>query len=255
LPPRTPPGTTLYGLRAVPLVAREAERDALWGALLDVARRGAPRAALITGPSGSGKGRLATWLCELAEELGGVNSLRALPGEGTPALLARNIRCLGLGPAAVEARVQDLLAGEGVADAAESLALAAVLHGARVDHDAARRHLDRLSRRRPIVVWLDEPGPDLVTLVGHILGAPGRVLVVVTARADPGLPAGEPRLPLDPLPPAAIEALVRSLLDLEPALVARAVERAAGNPGAAVTLLDAWTPRLRAGAGGLRLAG
>jgi len=57
-------------------VDREAERDALWGALAEAAERDEPRLVLLSGPAGCGKSRLADWLCERAQEVGGATVLQ-----------------------------------------------------------------------------------------------------------------------------------------------------------------------------------
>ena len=59
-------GLGLYELRDVPLVDREPQREALWGALRRVHQGGAPVALVLRGRSGYGKSRLARWLCESA---------------------------------------------------------------------------------------------------------------------------------------------------------------------------------------------
>ena len=57
-------GIKLHGLREVALVGREAERDALWTALGDVAATGRARLVVVRGPAGIGKSRLVEWLAE-----------------------------------------------------------------------------------------------------------------------------------------------------------------------------------------------
>ncbi|MCB9689582.1 MAG: protein kinase [Alphaproteobacteria bacterium] len=57
---------SLVGVRPPALVGREAEQDALWA----VASAEGPRAALVVGPEGSGRSRLAQWLADRLEECG-----------------------------------------------------------------------------------------------------------------------------------------------------------------------------------------
>jgi serine/threonine protein kinase/tetratricopeptide (TPR) repeat protein len=66
-------GLDLFGLRTVPLVGREAERDLLWQALVDAAKRGESRGVVLIGPSGYGKSRLAAWLAEQAHAHAGAD--------------------------------------------------------------------------------------------------------------------------------------------------------------------------------------
>ncbi|HEX6738398.1 MAG TPA: serine/threonine-protein kinase, partial [Vicinamibacteria bacterium] len=63
-------GLGLYGLRPIPFVGREREREVLWQALADVVRRRRPRLVVLQGGAGSGKTRLAEWLAERAHEVG-----------------------------------------------------------------------------------------------------------------------------------------------------------------------------------------
>lgn len=78
-------GLGLYGLRAPPLVGREAEQQRLWTALTRVRDERRPAAVLLEGPAGCGKSRLAEWLTQRGAELGLVRAaLRAVhsPGGG-----------------------------------------------------------------------------------------------------------------------------------------------------------------------------
>src|SRR4030095_12483953 len=70
-------GLALYGLRALPLVSRECERDRLWS-LLDDAERGRLRVALLEGPAGTRERRPAGWVWEGAHERGRALPLRAV---------------------------------------------------------------------------------------------------------------------------------------------------------------------------------
>jgi len=93
-------GVGLFGLRPVPLVGREAERDAIWGALGEVHREGWARAVVLEGGAGLGKTRLAEWAAERAHEVGAATVLRAAhsptPGaaSGIPRMLATAFRCV-----------------------------------------------------------------------------------------------------------------------------------------------------------------
>ncbi|MEQ1506378.1 MAG: serine/threonine-protein kinase, partial [Myxococcota bacterium] len=55
-------GLGLLGARAVPTVGREAERDLLWQALVQVHRLPVARAVLVEGAAGTGKTHLGRWL-------------------------------------------------------------------------------------------------------------------------------------------------------------------------------------------------
>jgi tetratricopeptide (TPR) repeat protein len=63
-------GLGLYGLRSIPWVNREQERDQLWQALTQTHKAQKPFLVLLEGSEGYGKSRLAEWLCERAHEMG-----------------------------------------------------------------------------------------------------------------------------------------------------------------------------------------
>lgn len=65
----------LFSLREVPFSDRQRQRDRLWNDLRTVAKEGTPRACILEGRLGTGKSRLAEWLCRRADELGAANIL------------------------------------------------------------------------------------------------------------------------------------------------------------------------------------
>jgi len=205
-------GLGLYGLREIPLVDREAERDTLWEALRRAAGEGRPAAAVLQGPAGCGKSRLAEWLCQRAGELGAAVSLRAVHGEtpgpadGLQGMVVRHLRCQGLKGPDVEARVGDLLALDGVDDPDEVAAVSQLVDPLREGegqdegssrirfamprerHVVVERLLRRAAARRAVVVWLDDVqwGWEPLGLVEHLLESEGRlpVLLVLTAQDE-----------------------------------------------------------------------
>ncbi len=94
-------GLGLVGIRNLPLVGREAERDQLWAAFRAAERTGGIRAVVLHGRSGTGKTRLAQWLGVRAHELGLAQVLTArhaaLPGRahGAGPMLERHLGCRG----------------------------------------------------------------------------------------------------------------------------------------------------------------
>ncbi|QDG52685.1 tetratricopeptide repeat protein [Persicimonas caeni] len=172
-------GLGLYGLRHIPMVGREDERDALWNTLCEAIETRSPRAALVRGPSGVGKSFLAQWLCERALESGAAVHLQAThspnPGgaEGLPRMLARHFRAAGLDRADLVARLRDWYRSRGVNDAYEWDALAELISPA-TETDVARgqrkiqfarpqqryalvaRLLELMAQKRAVIVWLDD---------------------------------------------------------------------------------------------------
>ncbi len=95
-------GLGLYGLRAIPWVGRESERDQLWQALLRTCRQRNPHVVVLYGPAGCGKSRLARWLCERSHEVGTATYLSTSFGpdqgmdDGFEDALLRHIRGMEL---------------------------------------------------------------------------------------------------------------------------------------------------------------
>lgn len=268
-------GLGLYGLRRIPMVGRQRERDALWDALRDVDSDGAMRVVVLRGGSGHGKSALAQWIGERAEELGAARRVRAVhgknggPGTGMGPMVARLLRSRGLTSAAVRARAEErlrhlgaeqpylwaglgrLASGEaGFATPGERYAVAAAYLGAE-------------ARQRPLLLELDDVqwGDDVLRLVDHLLRVdsqtPIPLLVVATVREEAlvsGTPASlfiellekRPKVQsfeIGPLDNAASERLVEELLGLHGALAAEVVERSGGNPMFAVQLVGDWVSR------------
>ncbi len=219
-PPRPPPppkligaGLGLYGIRRVPLVAREAERDLLWSRLTRVRDSNRAEVVLIQGAAGTGKSRLVEWLSERADEVGGAIVMRAFfgpmrePSEAIAQMAARLLRVEDLDREAVRDRVQRALRLQGVTDEYEWNALTELIvrrkrsepseeSGSFQFSTAIERHtlvqhlLARTSRERPVIVWFDDVqwGADAMIYARQLLESreeePCRVLVLATVRDD-----------------------------------------------------------------------
>ncbi len=277
-------GPGIFGLRLVPFVGREAERDQLWSALRAVADAGRPRAVVIRGPAGYGKTRLASWFAGRAHEVGAAHVLWADhadcggPGHGLGAMLGRFWRCQGLPRPVARARLIGLLddpveataiaeivaPGEGVGGAtfANPDEVFGTLHG----------HLARLASTRPVVVVLDDVqwGRQAIGFARAVLNrAALPVLFVLTAQDEAlaerldcaarlaalQLRSDCAQLTVGPLPRPVRPALARALLALEPELAGRLDAHTEGNPLFAVQLVQHWVQRqvLVPGEGGYRL--
>jgi tetratricopeptide (TPR) repeat protein len=202
-------GLGLVGLRVLPVVDRERERDALWSALLLAEREKRVVVRILQGHSGSGKSRLAGWVAERAHEVGAAHVLRAEhspdpgPGHGLPAMIARHFRADNLKPAPRRRRLARALAQDGepspevaaAFDAWVALDRAASedpLHRFQSDEERFEllfRHLVRLARRRTVVVVLDDVqwGPIALQFVQHVLrirGFAAPILLLLTVREE-----------------------------------------------------------------------
>lgn len=204
-------GLRLYGLRQVPLIGREVERDAIWGALSKVSNSGQPRLIVLRGSAGTGKTRLAEWIGERALEVGAASFWRAThgrdsgPGEGLPRMLSEQMGCVGLEPTEVLHRVERQLARLDVHDEFERRGLAEIISPSlaktasshlSVNHDAAARHtlITRYvawrASRRPVILLLDDVqwGPEALAFSRQLLRSPPEkrvpVLLLLTAQSE-----------------------------------------------------------------------
>ena len=282
-------GLSLFGLRPLPLVGREDERDALWRHLCGTATSGRPSCIILRGPAGTGKTRLARWLCWRAHEVGGAAWLHAThegshgPNDGIGPMIARYLRCAGMDREDLALRLNDLVTDGVIPDAVDSTALFELIAPGAADRlgsadrhhegrEAARRLITRHAVRHPRIVWLDDAQHDGRTLefACRLLETPAPIFVVVCVRDEelasrPEIGARlvdlarhpEVRaLDVAPLTGAAWRTMVREILGLDGTLAAQLEERAAGNPLFAVHLVAHWVAHgmLVPGEGGFRLA-
>ena len=299
--PRSPDGAVgtglgLYWLRSLAFVGREQERDELWAALRRVQELKRPEVFVISGAAGVGKSRLAQWVCERAHEIAGADFLKATHSPGAAdasslgTMLARHFRTRGLRWNEVRVRMGELLRPLGILETEEWDAVSELVHptsdtnevqetlGVRFDSKREmlvliRRTLERLARRRPLVVWLDDAHHGLDSLLFARLFAevepsePCPILVVATVSDDDVGEAqseqleqlvrarGVRRISLGALPPEQRHMLVRQLLPLDDELAFAVEERTAGNPMFAMQLVGSWVDQglLELGERGFRL--
>jgi eukaryotic-like serine/threonine-protein kinase len=266
-------GLSLWGMRPVPLVGREAERDALWGALLDVHAQRAPGLIVVRGPSGVGKSRLAEWVCHRAIEAGAARVLRATfqplagRGDGLGGLVARAADLIGLEGRAARGQARRWLGrwlpGADIT-ADELCALAGrregVFSGGEERQAALVRLLAALACERSLLVWLDDAqhGKEALALVERTLAdAPELpvlfVATVVDELLDDDLAArlgalealrAARAIPLEPLDDMAHDELCARLLGGEAGGLADELRRRTeGNALFAVQVVGDWVAR------------
>lgn len=211
-------GLDLFGLRNVPFVGREEQRDRIWKQLRSVSRERSVRAVEISGSSGAGKTRLAEWMARRAHELGGVEFLRAGhsrqggPTEGLPGMLESALNAWELDRKRTYKRVlMEIKARYGPLDDSvrriedEARALTEIIYptpGGIADVDGPRyrfssaeerygaivRLVEELSRERPVVLLFDDVqwGVDSVRFVESLMRGERElpVLVLMTVQRD-----------------------------------------------------------------------
>jgi len=269
-------GLGLYGLRLIPMVDRESERDRLWLALAQAVTQKRPHVLQIRGPAGCGKTRIAQWLRERAHELGVATSLEVShsltpkPKDGLGPMMIRFLGCTGMTQHETLDRVRTMLGGDQAPRGAADALVAAMFpeHYSRFESDqqrytVIRRILEQAGRAKPIILTIDDAhlGKDALEFAAHLLGPTGAgplpILIVAVLREEALAERQEERDVLERmllLPDAQRmkvshlrqehrAELIREILGLEPALAARVEARTAGNPLFAVQLVGDWAVR------------
>ncbi len=206
-------GRGLYGLRYIPLIGRETEREFLWERIRQVELTASPRAAVLQGGAGCGKSYLAEWFCDRATENGAVITFKAThnssPGgaEGLSRMLARRIRTAGLQRAQVLERVRSWFEADGIDDPYVWDALTEILSPATPeDVEAGQRKiqfsrpeqryaiilrtLKHIAQGRMMALWLDDVqwSPESIGFARYCLeqneaeSAP--ILIIATIRSE-----------------------------------------------------------------------
>jgi hypothetical protein len=252
-------GLGLYGLRPPPFTGRREERRELWRRLDQVSAEGQLQVLVLAGPAGTGKSRLAHWLCRCAHQHRGLPA-QQVGAEGLKGWLERSCGWRG-----DVADLRDRLEHRGVApELIEALLDVFAPTGAQVPavrHATLRRWLRTLYAERSGVLWLDDlmGDGDAVAFIHTLLDDPLELplLVVATLRqedlADGSDSAaavaallareGLDTLTVGPLPPADHAELVDRILGLGGELASQISQRTAGNPLFAVQLVGDWAQR------------
>jgi serine/threonine protein kinase/tetratricopeptide (TPR) repeat protein len=206
-------GLGVFGLRSIPLIDRELERDVIWKAITEVSHSKRPRLVLLTGPAGVGKSRLVEWMTQRAHEVGGATVLEAThnplvsPGDGLGGMMARHMRCVGLPRAQSLARTKSFLLGLDIYDEYEASGLVDQILPASEEPDVSRfgqvdferpsrrypllrRTLEAIGRRRPVILKLEDVqwGSDALGFANYLLreatDSPCPILMLMTLRED-----------------------------------------------------------------------
>ena len=209
-------GLGLYGLREIPLVAREGDRDRLWEAVTDTRYTRRPHAVILSGSAGIGKTRLARWLGRRTHEVGATNVLEAShspisgPAHGLSRMFANFLDCTGLPREQILERVREFYSRSAPLDGDElhqCVALTELLApGADPHYDDEqtrlrfnspkekyvvwKRLLQKLGQHRPLLLVLDDVhwGSDTLQFVRYLFeectddDLP--LLIVMTSRRD-----------------------------------------------------------------------
>ncbi|MBA2662630.1 MAG: protein kinase [Bradymonadaceae bacterium] len=213
-------GQGLFGLREIPFVDRQGERDTIWKALSEVHQSRSARVVMVDGPAGFGKTRLLHWMAQRANELGGATIMKATNSpimgvaDGIPRMIQTHLTGLGLTREKLYERTRqhiELLRCEG--STAERLAMDAagvvelikpvyyeetpsarvpmvVHYGPAERYAAFERYLFYLCKQRPVIICIDDAqwSQDCLGFVEHLLEAqatqPLPVLVLVSYRLD-----------------------------------------------------------------------
>ncbi len=171
-------GLGLWGLRTIPLVDREHERDAIYDSLLQTRRDHITRTIIIDGPKGAGKSRLVEWMFQRAHELGLAHNIKALHyadhynASGVARAMMYHLACQSLTRIEALERVRAFLADHPLTpeydDALPILELmhlkddpdhpVPAIHFNSKDEQFAvlHRFLRRLCQDRAAILWLDD---------------------------------------------------------------------------------------------------
>ncbi len=270
-------GLSLYGLRPTPLVGRPEQRESVWNDVASAMQGDGPRLILIRGPMGVGTSKFASWVSEHAHAQHGALRLHAThspiagPSDGLAAMVRKQLRVSGLDTAAQERRAARLLADFPLADDSnlECTSLSALLTPAVSEHRhtmvkaeqqrTIRRYLQRLARRQPIALTIDNAqwGQNALAMCSALLSAeagsmPLVMLVLVddealakdsTEAADIRTLANDTRVNLQelgPLSPSEHRELIVGTLALASPLVDLVVAQTRGDALFSTSLLRYW---------------
>ncbi len=273
---------SLFGLRSVPMIGREVERDWLWTRLRKVKEQGRARQSVLEGEAGVGKTKLARWLARRAEEVGAARVLRAShspvrsTNDGLVAMLERKLRCRHLEGKERRDHLVKFLSAEGLAGRVDIRMVLALFGegdepstesgaclGREERYSVIYQMLVGLAQQRPVLLILDDLqwGRDALGFARYLEARqaldPAPIMVVSTVRREAlsdecsiesgiaehvASPAVE-RLMIDQLDQASMQSLVKRLLRLNEELADHVIQRSGGVPLFAIQLVEDWVAR------------
>lgn len=266
-------GLGILALRRSPLIGRSHEQRRLWQIFQKSRRRQGPSVVILSGASGLGKTRLATWLCEEADQLGLAETFKVFhpsPGQYDNALrqmLLRKLKCAGMDNPQAIARLRAVFQIHHESDPVAADRSIAFLYPELVSSkkSSAARHvllmktcLTIAGERLPLIMIDDAHwGPDALTMTQLWIerGEPG--FIVLTVRDDLAANtaasikldrlAASPcatKLDLSPLKPKAHRELInRTLAHMPDRERERVAVKTAESPLFAVELVTDWLTR------------
>ncbi len=233
-------GLSLFGLREVPNVGREEEHATLWHTL-KTAQSDGLQFVQITGPPGSGKSKLATWLRRSAEAHAGCYSvaINVASADWLQQAIGGALNTHGLNPGRMKQRVQTVLSRIALdALIPEFLSILRINPTPEVSLSRAVqlcvKLLEGVSRGRTIVMHVqgltaENPvTPILKTMAHQTLPA---CLVVTTQTPIESLPGATVALKM--LDTDAIAHLIREHVHIDSALASR-IAQLSGDPSTAL---------------------
>jgi class 3 adenylate cyclase/tetratricopeptide (TPR) repeat protein len=233
-----------------PFVGRQGELAHLRGALDEVIRERTCRRVTVIGPAGIGKSRLTNELFAGVDEQASVLLGHCLPyGEGITYWPLRDVVRSAAGDLTLPA-IESLVEGDDDAERIANRVAAAigVTEGTDAPEEtfwATRRLLERLARRRPVILALDDlqwADETFLDLIEYLAGWTGDAPLLILCLARPELLERRPswlvahdsssfRLePLSQAESAELLDLLRGDAEVSPDVLAAIAEAADGNP-------------------------
>ena len=205
-------GLGLWGLRAIPLIDREDERDAIYNVLLEARHDHNPHTIIIDGVQGIGKSRLVEWMFQRAHELALAHTIKAFHyadhhnSTGVVRAMTFHLACERLPRHEALARIRTFLEEHPLTpEFDDALPLLELMHlqddpehpvptihfnASNEKFAVLRRFLQRLCQDRATILWLDDFHLSTFSLefVQYMMNQPRQddlpLLILCTARNE-----------------------------------------------------------------------